>query len=384
MVEFKRSLDLGKLLEKKSIFLLGPRQTGKSTLIYKTLREESTVIDLLKGKFFIPLSQNPSALSQMIDFKKKIVVIDEIQKLPALLDEVHSLIEERKIRFLLTGSSARKLKKGNANLLAGRAWNQYFHPLSFSEIKEKNNYFDLNRYLLYGGLPSVWGETDPVEELDAYVSLYLKEEIKEEGLVRNLGAFSRFLEVAALSSGELINYTKIASDCAVPMTTVRDYFSILEDTLLGVFLHPYRKTKSRKSVGASKFYFFDIGVSNYLCGIRSLSPKTPQFGKIFEQFIINEMKTFLDYRRIKEDLFFWQSNSKNEVDLIIGDKIALEIKSTNNLTERHLVGLKKIAEEKIFKSLLIISFDETFKSKGAIVNYHWEDFLTKLWNGEIL
>ncbi|MFC1744861.1 ATP-binding protein [Candidatus Riflebacteria bacterium] len=379
-MKVKRCLNLVKLLKKKSIFLFGPRQTGKTTLIKDSLLNYCTYIDLLKSKYFLPLSNHPAKLESFIDFKKPFAVIDEIQKLPILLDEVHHLIEEKKIRFLLTGSSARKLKRGKANLLAGRAWPQYFHPLTYWELKE----ISLDKYLLYGGMPAVYLSREPDEELDAYVQVYLKEEIKEEGFVRNLQSFTRFLEVAALCNTELVNYSQIASDAEVPMNTVRDFFQILDDTLIGFFLHPYRKTKKRKAIATPKFYFFDLGVTHYLAGIKSLDPKGNLFGRAFEHFIVSQVKAYIDYQRIKKGLSFWRSRQKDEVDLIVGDDIAIEIKSTNKISEKHLKGLRRIQAEGIFKHYIVVSMDDSFKNSGKIKNYHWRQFLDELWAGNFI
>src|SRR5579872_3505309 len=243
MTTFNRQLNLPDLLQKKSFFLLGPRATGKSYLIETQLAGQAVILDLLRSGLYLRLSASPWELENLIDAglsakKHKIIVIDEIQKIPGLLDEVHRLIEKRKFRFLLTGSSARKLKHGHANLLAGRAWTANLYPLSFSEIP----HFDLEHYLRFGGLPAIYGSSDPVEELHAYVQTYLYEEIQAESLVRKLPQFSRFLTVSALANGQMLNFAQIASDCGVPASTVREYYSILQDTLIGFMLTPWVKT----------------------------------------------------------------------------------------------------------------------------------------------
>ena len=272
--DIKRQLHLESLLEKKSLFLFGPREVGKTYLIKQKLlslkREEKVfVFDLLDHKIFHRLSTNPSLLESHVKEtlrqthlkqQKVWIVIDEIQKLPFLLDEVHRLIEAYGWRFLLTGSSARKLKKQGMNLLAGRAWNAYLYPLSFYEIGEKN--FQLERYLLYGGLPFVYLSEHPEEELIAYRQNYLKEEIQMEGFVRNIPQFSRFLEGASLSHGKILNFTKIGSDYGISPSTVREYYSILEETFVGFLLEAWRKSQKRKAISKAKFYFFDNGVVN--------------------------------------------------------------------------------------------------------------------------
>jgi predicted AAA+ superfamily ATPase len=212
-MEIKRYLQLDPLLEMKSFFLFGPRATGKTTLIRQQLSEKATIIDLLDSRYFLRLSSDPHELESIVSASPaKIIVIDEIQRIPELLNEVHRLIESRKLTFLLTGSSARKLRRGKANLLAGRVWNAGMFPLIYREMND----FNLERYLRYGGLPAVFSSTYPEEELDAYANTYLKEEILAEGLIRRLPPFSRFLKTIALANGEMINFTKLANDCQVP------------------------------------------------------------------------------------------------------------------------------------------------------------------------
>ena len=237
MKSYQRQLQLKQLIEKKSFFLLGPRATGKSFLIHQELGERALILNLLRSDLYLRLSQSPWELEAIIEAaldgkKDPIIVIDEVQKLPNLLDEVHRLIEEKKWRFLLTGSSARKLKHGHANLLAGRAWTAHLFPLSFSEIPN----FRLEHYLRYGGLPAIYPSEFPEEELIAYAHTYLYEEIQAEGLVRKLPQFSRFLQVAALHNGLILNFNKVSSDTGVSASTIREYYEILKDTLIGFSL----------------------------------------------------------------------------------------------------------------------------------------------------
>ena len=259
MTYFKRYLDLAALLQKKSFFLLGPRSTGKSFLIDEQLGSRAIILSLLHSDLYLRLSTSPWELEMMIEgaqqqHKTHWIVIDEIQKVPNLLDEVHRLIESKKFRFLLTGSSARKLKRGHANLLAGRAWTANFYPLSWCEIAD----FSLPRFLRYGGLPAVYSSDYPDEELHAYARTYLYEEIQAEGLVRKLPQFSRFLMVAALANGQLLNFANISSDAQVPASTIKEYYSILEDTLIGFMLLPWVKSKKRKAITTAKFYFLEL------------------------------------------------------------------------------------------------------------------------------
>lgn len=378
----KRLLDLNRLLAKKSFFLWGPRATGKSSLIRAQLSPEIPVLDLLRADTYLPLSANPSYLEKLISPNPAIpiVVIDEIQRVPELLNEVHRLIEEKGLRFLLTGSSARKLHQKGVNLLAGRAWEAELFPLTSAEIPD----FDLQRYLVYGGLPTVYLGKDPEEDLYAYVDTYLREEIQAEGWVRKLPAFTRFLQVAALTSGEILNFSNIASDTSVPISTVREYYYILEDTLLGYMLPAWTKTTKRKAMSTAKFYLFDIGVQHVLAGIKSLDENTDTYGRAFEHFIAMELRAYLSYKRIRKTLCYWRSQQGHEVDFIIGDEIAIEVKAAQKITDKHFKGLKALAEEEICRRYLLISRDKVKQYHDQLEAIYWEDFLEALWKGEII
>jgi predicted AAA+ superfamily ATPase len=318
----ERFLYPSKITAKRSCFLFGPRQTGKSTLIRNTL-PGAIVYNLLDSKTFFPLSRQPSLLRQQVE-RGSLVVIDEIQKLPGLLDEVHLLIEERGVRFLLTGSSARKLRRGGVNLLGGRARSRILHPLSWGELRDR---FDLRRGLSRGLLPSIYFSDAPYEDLDAYVGDYLQQEISAEGATRNVPAFGRVLQEAARYHGGLINYAKVSQQAHVPASTVREYFQILKDTLIVHELPAYRATKKRDALSTAKLYFFDLGVANRLLGRRNLSPRSPEFGFAFETFIFHELRAFLDYRHPTAALHHWRSRSGFEVDFIIDEAVAVEVKA---------------------------------------------------------
>jgi predicted AAA+ superfamily ATPase len=385
MTYYQRRLNIKKLLEKKSFFLLGPRATGKSTLIKNQLNDEALILDLLRGDLYLRLMANPSELESIIDaamYKNDFsyIVIDEIQKVPLLLDEVHRLIENRKLRFLLTGSSARKLKHGHANLLAGRAWTAHLHPLSFCEIPD----FNLDHYLRYGGLPVIYESPDPEEELNAYVKTYLYEEIQAEGYVRKLPQFSRFLTLAASASGQLLNFSNISSDSGVPAATIREYYSLLEDTLLGFYVTPWEKTIKRKAIATSKFYLFDLGVTHTLAGTKTLDRNSDLYGRSFEHWIGLELKSYLDYQRIQDRLCFWQSKHQHEVDFIIGDDIAIEVKATQKISPRDLKNLYILQEENICKQFILISHDKIETKKDNIWCVHWKTFIEMLWEGKII
>lgn len=381
-MEFQRILDLGKLLTQKSFFLFGPRATGKTYLIQHQLADNAYTINLLKSELFIRLTDNPSDLESLIRElpKTTIVVIDEVQKIPMLLDEVHRLIEEDKRRFLLTGSSARKLKRGHANMLAGRAWTANLFPLCWKEIPE----FNLDRYLHFGGLPTVWQSEHPEEELDAYVQNYLKEEILMEGLIRKLPPFARFLRTAALCNSQMINFTQVASDAHVPPATVREYYAILEDTLIGHLLESWTGSKNRKAIQMAKFYFFDTGVTHAIAGTKFLDRNSNLYGASFEQFIGMELRAYLSYRRIKEPLCYWRSTHGHEVDYLIGEKVAIEVKSTSRTNSHHEKGLRALKEEDVFEKFYLVTHDRVESSENGITRLHWQTFLERLWGDQLI
>ncbi len=376
-MEYKRELNLKNLLAKKSFFLFGPRATGKSTLIKKDLGESAMVIDLLNSRLYLRLLDSPCDLEIIINSRNKeeIIVIDEIQRVPELLHEVHRLIENNKITFLLTGSSARKLRRGKGNLLAGRAWEARLFPLIRREIPE----FDLDRYLLYGGLPSVYASEYPEEELYAYVNTYLKEEIMAEGLIRKLPPFSRFLRSMALSNGEMLNFTKLANDCQVPPSTVTEYVGLLEDTLIGFLLPAWTASKKRKAISTGKFYFFDPGITHTLAGTQTLDRNSNIYGKSFEQFIGMEIRAYLSYKRIKHDLSYWRSVHGYEVDFLIGTMTAVEIKASQRIAKTDFNGLRALEEEKIFKNYVLVSQDPVNTKDKNTRAIFWEKFLEDLW-----
>ncbi len=380
---YGRLLDLSELLQKKSHFLFGPRATGKTTLIREQLGHRAALIDLLKGEHALRLSARPEDLAGIVEAALPTppwVVIDEIQKIPALLDEVHRLIEEKGWRFLLTGSSARKLKRGHANLLAGRAWQAELFPLTWHEIPV----FNLDRYLRYGGLPPVLTSQEPEEELYAYVQTYLREEILAEGLIRKLPPFSRFLRTAALMNGQLINYAQVSSDAEVPAATIREYFSILEDTLIGFQLEPWTTSRKRKAIQTAKFYFFDTGVTHALAGTKHLDRNSNLYGTSFEQFIAMELRAYLSYHRSRKRLSYWRTTHGAEVDFLIDEDVGIEVKATTRRSQRDGTGLRTLEEEKRVQKLFLVTQDKTPFRQGAFSAIHWEDFLKKLWNGDIV
>jgi len=371
-----RILDIPALVDKKSHFLFGPRQTGKTSLIHHTLKGVK-VYDLLESTIYLALSQNPGRIGQELTAKDRIVVIDEIQRLPVLLNEVHRLIETLGIRFLLTGSSARKHRRGGVNLLGGRVRTKYLHPFTSKELGDK---FDLNRAIERGLLPSIYFSDDPRADLKAYAGSYLQEEIIAEGTTRNLPAFSRFLKVAALYNGQIVNFTNLSNDAQVARTTVYEYFEILKDTLILYELPAWRKSKKRKPLASSKYYFFDIGVVSVLQG-REFRPGTPEFGEAFETYLMHELISYGDYVS-GESLSYWRSTSGYEVDFIIGNHTALEVKAKENLSPTDLKSLRALSEEKKMKRYLCVSLELRRRKVEDIMILPYKDFLEALWSGE--
>ncbi len=374
---FNRIIELDSIIARKSVFLFGPRQTGKSTWL-KNRYPMALYINLLRKRTFDFFSNTADALESEINLFKKesnqkkqaesdldnvmIVIIDEIQLLPNLLNDVQNMIEtDKKLRFILTGSSARKLKRSGANLLGGRAsWRSMF-PLLYPEIRsEIKTSKDLTNRLLRGGLPSIFTSKTPFDDFDDYIQLYLNEEIKSEGQVRKYDSFHRFLSVAARTNAQQVNFTQVGSDAQVPPRTIHDYYQILEDTLIGFMLTPFLETKTRKAMSSSKFYLFDTGLTNAIINRTSLSLESPEAGGLFEQFIIIEIKAFCSYHYPRSELFYWRSQTKQEIDLIIrnSDQIwAIEIKCKNHINNKDLSGLLAFAEDMPNAKKYIIGLD---------------------------
>ncbi len=366
----------------ESIFLWGARQTGKSTLL-KMLFPDVLIVDLLKSDVYAKYQRRPSLLREelmMTADGSGPVIIDEIQKIPALLDEVHWLIANKNLRFILSGSSARKLRRSGANLLGGRAIRTFLYPFVSAEIPD----FDLFKACKNGMIPRHYLINNPEQRLQAYIGDYLQEEIKEEALVRKLGVFTRFLEVAAFSSGEVLNYSKIATDSGVSSVTVKEYFSILEETLIGYVVPAYRQQKKRRLVQASKFYFFDVGVYNHLRHQNNPVPGTAEFGKSFEHLIIQELKAWLGYTESHEKLTYWKTATGLEVDAVVGDaRIAIEIKATRNISYAETKGLRTFQEEHPDAILIAVTLDERPRKLGSVEVFPATDFLQRLWTHKV-
>jgi predicted AAA+ superfamily ATPase len=371
----ERLPDLRTWLDKKSHFLFGPRQTGKTSLIHRVL-PQARIYDLLDSSVYLALSQRPGLLAEELAPRDKLVVIDEIQRLPDLLHEVHRLIEARGIRFLLTGSSARKLRRGGVNLLGGRARTRHLHPLTSRELGAR---FDLERAITRGLLPSIYFSDDPQSDLQAYTGTYLQQEIVAEGATRNAPAFSRFLRVAALCNATLVNFTNVASDAQVPRTTVYEYFEILKDTLVLNEVPAWRLSRRRKPLVSSKYYFFDVGVVSSLQG-RLVKRGTPEFGPAFETWLLHEIRSWCDYVS-GEPVAHWRSASGFEVDFILGDHTAIESKAKENVSEQDLRSLRALAEEKRLRRYLCVSLEPRRRKAGAVTVLPYRVFLEDLWSG---
>ena len=360
-----------------SIFLFGARQTGKSTILRQQF-PQSIYIDLLDNSVKERYRRRPSLLYEALMEKAEgtLVIIDEIPEVPDLLNEVHRLIVEKRLVFILCGSSARKLKRKGHNTLGGRAFPMYLYPFVSSEIPD----FDIDRAVTYGMIPPHYLAKNPSRLLAGYIDIYLKEEIKEEALVRNLDAFHRFLEVAALTDGEIVNNNNIAQDCGVHATTVNAYFDILEDTLMGYRIPAFRKVMKRRLMQAPKFYYFDIGVANHLLHRKQLVRGTPEYGHAFEHFVIQELYAWLHYTHSDETLSYWRTYTGLEVDAVIGDaRVAIEIKSVEEVLTKHLKGLKAFGEEHPQSRKIIVSLDRINRRIGDIECIFVLDFFKELW-----
>jgi len=382
----ERVANIDKRLEKKSIFLFGPRQTGKSSYIKNQLSEPKLAWTLLDSELYRDLSMRPSILRNTLRAKginDGVVVIDEIQRLPELLNEVHMLIEETSIHFLLTGSSARKLKKKGVNLLGGRAGLFNFHPLVWPEIK--NFDISLERIFKSGLLPAPFSDDDYETLLSDYVGLYVKEEIEAEREVRNLPPFWEFLRTVATTSGDIANYENVARDISISGVSVREWYNILVDTLIGFEVPPYRKTKIRKPNAASKFYMFDVGVCRKLQKLTLIEEKIAEFGKYFENYIAMEIRSWLDYNSSgNTGLTYWHAQSGQEVDFIINERVAVDVKATKRVSTKDLKGLKALMEEGLMEKYIVVCRENypQLLDNGILV-LPYEDFLSRLWNGEL-
>jgi predicted AAA+ superfamily ATPase len=366
----------------ESLFFWGARQTGKSTLL-RFLFPDALWFDLLMTEEYSRLSKNPEYLRKTVLAMPSVatVVIDEIQLIPQLLNEVHWLIANKNIRFILSGSSPRKILRSGANLLGGRALRYELYPLVSAEIPD----FDLLRALNNGLLPRHYDADNAQRLLAAYIGSYLRDEIVMEARLRNVAIFGRFLETAAFSNGEIVNYSNIATDIGISVPTVKDYFQILEDTLLGRFLPSFQKKPKRRIIQSPKFYMFDVGIVNSLLKRGKIEPGNEIFGKAFEHFIYQEIYAHSRYSDLNYNISYWHTATHKEVDFILGDhEVAIEIKSTGEAQARHITGLKSFAEDYAVKKLILVSNDPYPRILNNVLVLPWQAFLQQLWNGEII
>ncbi|MBI4412590.1 MAG: ATP-binding protein [Deltaproteobacteria bacterium] len=364
----------------KSAFLWGPRKGGKTYWIRHHL-PKAPLLDLLQTDTFAEYASRPSLLRERHIKHQGLLVIDEIQKIPALLDEVHWLIENSGVDFLLTGSSARKLRRGHANLLGGRAWTRQMRPLSYCEVEG----FDLEEVMISGLLPPHYLSANPLEELRAYINDYLKEEIASEALVKNIPSFSEFLRVAALTTSELLNYANVAREAGVASKVVRNYFDILEDTYLGFRVPPWKKSKNRRLIETEKFYLFDVGVANYLAR-RQPKIGTYEFGKSFEHYILMELKAYQAYKKPDLEITFWRTSTNLEVDFILGDKeLVVEVKGSARVHETDIKALHALKEDGPLKKVVVVCLEKIPRTlEGDIDVLPWTRFVEELWAGNLL
>lgn len=385
MVNIDRALKI-KLPPGQSAFLWGPRKTGKTTLLQQSF-PKSRFFDFLNTDLYLDIVKNPAHLRQQIlAFPEKVlehpIILDEVQKVPMVLDEVHWLIENKKLSFIMCGSSARKLKRGHANLLGGRAWRYELFPLTSRELPDINLLCAFN----HGLIPAHYFQEDAVKSLRAYVQDYLKEEVFNEGLTRNIPAFSRFFDAMAYSTGEIVNYSNIARDCGVNSKTVREYYQILVDTLLGRFVEPFKRRQDRSVIiKAPKFYLFDVGVSGAIAKRIIVEERGEAFGKAFEEFILMEIAAYRGYRELDFPINFWRTKTGLEVDFVLGaGEVALEVKGATRVDSSDMHGsIAFLKEYKPKKSIIVCNENEPRVVNGIVV-MPWKHFLHALWQGEII
>ena len=369
-----------------SLFLWGVRQSGKSTLLRGSY-QDALFVDLLKGEHFDRYRRQPQRLRQelrALPHKPRRVVIDEIQRAPELLNEVHWLIENEQIAFALCSSNARKLRRGGVNLLGGRALSYRLHGISALELKED---LDLRRLLNTGYVPRVYDSTRWRDYLETYVYDYLSTEVANEADLRNLPSFSSFLTSAALADTDIVNFVNIASDCGVSSNTVKNYYEILVDAMHGDWVPSYRRRPKRRVAKMPKFYFSDVGVVNVLARRNQIEPGSPSFGHAFENWIFHELQSYIDYAKLREPLTYWRLSSGTEVDFIYGDMlVAIEVKATSQIRDRHLKGLRELVKDhpEVKRRILVCCEDTSFRTDDFIEVTSEKVFIQRLWSGDLL
>ena len=387
MATFPRRLKMD-LPNRQSAFLWGPRKTGKSTYLNQTF-PNSIVFDFLKTDLMLDFSRRPSLLREQILARPDTllahpIILDEVQRVPSLLDEVHWLIENKGLRFILCGSSARKLKRGGANLLGGRAWRYEMFPIVTDELKDSE--IDLLTILNRGLIPDHYVSSQYRRSLNAYLQDYLKEEVFAEGLTRDVPAFSRFFESMGYAHGELTNFSNVARECGVSSKTVKEYYQILVDTLLGSMVAPFKKRQGRQVITrSSKFYLFDVGVAGIVAKRHLSEMRGSVFGKAFEHFIFCELKAHSSYSEIHYDVRFWRTKSGMEVDFVLGDgEVAIEVKGTSRVDAKSLRSLRTFVEEYAPRKAFVVCNEPKARVVGPIRIVPWKVFLQSLWSGEVI
>ncbi|MCR9191472.1 MAG: DUF4143 domain-containing protein [Gammaproteobacteria bacterium] len=373
----------------QSAFLWGARQTGKSTYLAQHF-PNAISYDLLKTDELARLLAAPHHLrEELLSLSEQElahpVIIDEVQKAPALLDEVHWLIENKKISFILCGSSARKLKRGAANLLGGRAWRFHFYPLVYPEIPD----FDLLHAFKSGLLPANYFSKQPERMLRAYIGDYLTQEIQAEGFVRNLAGFARFIDLVGFTNGQMLNFANIARDVGIDAKTIKEYYQILVDTLIGYFVTPFHKKVKRDLIQSTpKFYLFDIGIANHLQRRSINILKGEEAGNIFEHYILTELVAYLGLKELDVPLNYWRSKSGLEVDFVLDNgKMAIEVKISANIQLTDLKGLVSFCEDYQPRHAVVVCQAPRKRilatiGKTPIEILPWKDFLEHLWSGK--
>jgi predicted AAA+ superfamily ATPase len=383
--DFRRLLEIT-LPAGQSAFLWGARKTGKSTYL-RTTFPDSVSFDLLETDVMLELAKRPGLLRERLLAAsprqlQAPVIIDEVQKVPQLLDEVHWLIENKKLRFILCGSSARKLRRGRVNLLGGRAWRYEMRPLTSVEVAD----LDLLRALNRGLVPAHYLESDYRRSLDAYVRDYLEQEVFDEGLTRNIPAFARFFDAMSYSHGELTNFANIARDCGVDAKTVKEYYQILVDTLLGTFIEPYKTRQERQVITkAARFYLFDVGVAGAVTKRHVAGERGEQFGRAFEHFILMELLAHRSYRDLDYDIHFWRTKSGLEVDFILGHgEVAIEVKGTSRVDQAEFRALRAFVADHRPRKALMVCNERSPRVHDGVDVLPWREFLARLWGGRIV
>jgi predicted AAA+ superfamily ATPase len=387
VAKFQRSLELtwtpNPVTGSGAAFLWGPRQTGKTTLLHQQF-PGARFYDLLDTALAAELSVSPRTLRETtLSDRPEVVVLDEIQKVPELLEEVHWLLENTATRFVLCGSSARKLRRKATNLLGGRAVEFHLFPLTSREVPD----MDLLRLVNHGALPAHYLVDEPAPLLRAYVNAYVKEEIIDEAATRNIPAFGRFLQVLGLTHGRQLNYANVARETKVSAATVRSYFQILEETLLGFTLEPWRQARKRRLAETAKFYLFDIGVANHLNPEAGrITEGSDLFGRSFEHFVLNEVRACMAYRDRRRSICFWRTHSGHEVDLILGDmELAVECKSARRVRDEDFRGLRALLDEHRVGRTIVVSREERPRTtEDGIEVLPWPQFCQALWGGDLI